>query len=119
VPGPTKILNNFRSSNQDNFGSKNFEALKIINVIIDLIKSMNRAFGLQVFGTILSLLIFGIIMAFSFLSTGDIKMFPIFRTICVLIYIHYVAFEISYYGHSTHQEVITLHCLIILNIYFI
>lgn len=82
-----------------------YEALKITSYIRKLIESINVAFGIQVFCTIFVLLLFGIIMAYSFISTSGISIFPTVRLIIILIYVHIILVEISYYGSATHNEV--------------
>jgi len=97
--------NIFRTADPKNYPSLKYKALKITSSILNLIELINVAFGVQVFCTIFILLLFGIIMTYAFKSTAEITIFPTIRLVTILIYIHYVLLEISYYGAAIHDEV--------------
>ncbi|XP_070491762.1 uncharacterized protein [Chironomus tepperi] len=86
-----------------------YQALKITSFILKLIESINTAFGIQVFVTIFVLLLFGIIMAYSFISTSGVSIFPVVRLVTILVYLHYVFLEVSYYGSATYNELNNLY----------
>lgn len=79
--------------------------MQITNSILNLIESINTAFGVQVFCTVFVLLLYGIIMVYAFKSTTGIKFFPTGQLINILCYVHFVIFEISYCGSRTYNEV--------------
>ena len=101
----TLLINIFRSVDKENQQIKKYEALKITNFIHKLIESINKALGVQMFCTVFILLLFGILTAYSFISTSSKSIFPTSRLVTILIYLHLVLVEISYYGSATYNEV--------------
>lgn len=79
--------------------------MKNTNLILNLIESVNAAFGIQVFCIIFVLLLYGIIMVYAFKSTAGITLFPTGQLTNILCYVHFFLLEISYYGSTTHNEV--------------
>lgn len=106
-----KFMFQFRSLTENNKAIKDDNnLLKITSQIYDLIKLVNKAFGIQIFCMIIVLLLFGIAMVYAFTSGSYIETAAYIRMILVLNYVHFAIIEISYYGHETFQEV----CLILL-----
>jgi len=94
-----------RCADERSHKTMKYEALRITSFILKLIESINSSFGIQVFCTIFVLLLFGIIMAYSFISTSGVSIFPTFRLVTIMVYLHFVLLEISCYGSATHDEV--------------
>ncbi|KAL7030142.1 hypothetical protein ACKWTF_006545 [Chironomus riparius] len=93
------------------FEPKKYVIVKITSIILQIIKLVNKAFGIQLFCIVLVLLLFGVITVFSFITSADIEAFPMIRIILVLFYVHFVLYEIAYYGHSTYHEIKEIHGL--------
>lgn len=78
---------------------------KITRMITDLIECINKAFAIQVFLTVLLLMLFGIVMIFAFAHADNVLDLPIYRSFVLLLYMHIILFEASFYGSSIHKEV--------------
>lgn len=105
------VPNFFRLIHSQKYTSKpsNGGVLKFFVQILDLLNSINKAFGFQIFCTILILLFFGVITTFAFTVTASEKSFLNIRVVLIFIYVHFLTLETSYYGHCTYQEVIKLN----------
>jgi len=100
-----KFYPHFRVLPTSNFEAIKYEILKITSTILQVVKLVSKAFGVQLFCIVLILLLFGVITVFAFINTADLEAFPMIRIVMVLFYVHFVLYEIAYYGNSTYQEV--------------
>ncbi|KAG5682926.1 hypothetical protein PVAND_012244 [Polypedilum vanderplanki] len=96
--------------------SKNYQMkinenlLKIPNRILKIIKSINKAFSIQVLATIFMLLLFGVILIFIFsVASDNIPVLDMSQTFLTVFYIHFESFQISLIGELTGYEIRKIH----------
>ena len=95
----------FRVLSTSNVEAIRYEILKISSTILQVVKLVSKSFGIQLFCIVLVLLLFGVITVFAFINTANLEAFPMIRIVMVLFYIHFILYEIAYYGHSTFHKV--------------